>query len=195
MKGIGRTIIWEQDVEELAQRWVRRHPGEAERENLSAAELADRLRRRSELARQHAGLPSAARITNARHWETHWKPEHAQRRLREAFRRLGWECLIAENTNVPRPTLAGASPDSENSIVFEKSAGEAVARQYREAGLYLPFEASEGLVLLMAEELYALAAEEMGWKSARPIVEEVAPKVFAQEVLGWPFCPWALDFL
>lgn len=189
MATIGNTILWQENLEDLAQRWVRQNPEEAQRRNFSAQALAREALALAARARHECGLPAAEPIETPRQWEVRWKPAEAERRLREGFQRLDWAVEVTHTEELNRLTL-GAGGSAPNTAMIMSRAAEERAANLRDAGLDIPFTTQDALVLLMAEELFFILEDEGGLKADDDVVCTAARHAFVQEILGLPFCPW-----
>lgn len=190
---IAKSFIWLETTDELAERWVSRYPAEARADGLDAKDLASRLQHRASAVQKYLGLPDGPEIKNARSWDRLWNAAALEKTLSAALGKLGWTLVFSER-GATHPLILGDVGGPQN-LVIEKPHAEARAKQYEEAGLLIPFRTRDAALTLLAEELFALATEEMGNKPAKAIVDEIAPKVFTQNVLGLPFHPWAVEFL
>lgn len=186
---ISKNFIWLETTAELAERWVARNRGAG----LTAEDLASRVQHRASAVRRYLELPDPPPIRNARQWERLWNPAAHEKMLTGALEKLGWSVHFSDRP-VQHPLTLGPV-EATQAVILERHQAEARVRLYEENGLLIPFRLRDSAILMMAEELYALAADVMGNKPSRPIVDEVAPKVFAQDVLGLPFHPWAVEFL
>lgn len=194
MRAFGRFIIWMEDSKDLAQRWWAAHGGQPEAEGLTSAE--DFLRRASERADKvlkFAGLVPPRPLRTPREWETSRAPDAAEVRLRASLKSLGWGYALLDKAT-PAPALVQVNAGQSNTLLLEMPTIEALCERFETGGLDVEFTNKDGRNLLLAQELYGVASEEMGLAPKCHAVDEVACHLFCQRALGWPFSAWTLDF-
>lgn len=191
-RDIASDAIWTEDIAHLAARWLKRT--DAPR-GLDAPALAHRVLKRAEVVRRHVKLPIARMLLTPRQWETHWKAAEAEAALTAAVARLGWSVTFVRERNLTGPFIAANLPAGERSVALELAAADDLVARYRTAGLLLPFERPDATALLLAWELFEIAAEHIGHRPAEEWIDPIARHVFAQQVLGCPFCPWVAELL
>ncbi len=176
-------------LEEIASRLARK-----EQISLEPKAIAKRLAARSRAIRTVLDLPARPRPRTARQWETAWNRRALYDELAAAARRLGWQVRAVERFD-PNPAFLPTGAAEENVLLVEEQAALALLTELRSAGLRLPFQPADALLIQLAEELFHLAAGRAGHQPADAWVDEAAPPVFAQDVLGLPFCPLVLRVL
>lgn len=195
MPPVAKFPIWYEKLEELAARWRKRQEAMQLDPGPEADELARRMYDRAEAVRLAIGLEPGRPLSSYRQWTALWDPEKAEARLRAGFQKLGWNLLVTGGPAPPPAGLGAFAIGDDNTVVVETPLAASLAESFRRRGLGLPFGPAEGVILLAAEELFALGSEHLGQRPRLEIVEHGASKAFAQRVLGWPFCPWAAEYL
>lgn len=181
-------------MEALARRWVAQAGGNAPT-NLRPEEVALRLQRRSEAIRRYLDLPAPPMMASKRLWETQWNRQAAAALVRRGYQRLGWTVKLQDmGARTPQTLGQDLEADTGDTAFVDRESAMARLATLRTRGLGAFFAEDEATLLLAAEELFALAADKIGTPPEYPWVDEIAPMVFAQEVFGWPFCPWAVRF-
>jgi len=191
MSRIGNSIIWEESTHELVERWARRYPDQMAATKLSTRVIAQQLEDASTAVMAATGLRAAPQVNTVRKWEVQWKPVPMERMIRDGFKAIGWGVQVLEANQFNPQSLARGSMDSSDCALFLRPTAQERVTLLSDVGLDLPFSTQDGILLLMAEELFLLGAEQLGLKLEPPVVEMAGPYVFAQHVLGLPFSPWA----
>ncbi len=176
-------------LEEIAGRWA-----EQKEIPLAPRTVAKRLAQRSRAIRTLLELPARPRPRTARQWETAWNRRALYDELHAAAKRLGWEVRAVERYE-DNPAFLPVARDEENVLLVEQEAAVHLLEELRAAGLRLPFQPADTLLIQLAEDLFHLAADKAGHQPRDAWVDEAAPSVFAQDVLGLPFCPLVLRVL
>lgn len=189
------SYIWMESVEQLARRWAQLLAARGEQPPLSADELAKRARKRSEAVRKLTGLAAEKTLETPRQWETRWDTARAEKKLKEALAKFGWSYVIVDPKNLTPQALSGIDSEAENLLIIDTVAADRRMRAFRAGGLETPVAWTEGALLQLAEELYLLAADKLGHKPSVPQIDLAGSHLFAQEIMGWPFNPWAAELL
>ncbi|CAN5389225.1 hypothetical protein BH09SUM1_BH09SUM1_23610 [soil metagenome] len=182
--------VWTDSVEAIA----RQREAAGRDLGLPAAELVRRARLRAEAVRKAAGIAPARPIKTLRQWDAFWKATELEKALLAAFAKLGWSVTFVSPNQMSSQAIVMSSDQPEgNNLLLETTAAEIRMVQYAQGGLEIPLKWSDAALILMAEELYAIAAEKLGEMPKIEMVDEVARAVFVQEALGLPFSPWVLN--
>jgi hypothetical protein len=194
---IAKSPVFHASVETLTERWLDRDRslellGD---EKPDARVIAGRLVVRAESVRRYVDLPQASILDTPRKWDTGWNAQKTWDRVAAALERLGWQSRLIDVKRLPPPLLAEQENEGRDVVLVEKWAAEDRAREFRQAGLLLPFTWREGAAYLLCDALYDIAADKMGNPPAREYVDLLARHVFCQQVRGWPFLPWVIDFI
>lgn len=193
---IARGPIWSETLEKLAARWLKLREDAGEPiVGVEARVVVDRIRRRAATIREALNLPEGRLLTTARQWEVGWKPREVQSVLNKSMKEFGCVVSVANDSQPEGHSFSPSAPRAARIIVIELEAAQSLARRLREAGLLLPVGEEEGLILLQCRELFDAAAESLGHRPAESWVDELAPHLLAQQILGWPFCPWIADLV
>lgn len=176
-------------LEEIVQRWE-----PARKAGVPPREAVLRMAHRAKAIREFLGLPSRPRPRNARKWETAWNRNQFFGELSAAAARLGWAVRTVERFEAD-PVLLSSAGGEDNVFLVEQAAAGVLLDRLRAAGLRLPFQQADALLIQLAEGLFQLGADHAGQDVPEEWIEEAAPSVFAQDVLGLPFCPLVLRVL
>lgn len=90
--------------------------------------------------------------------------------------------------------LTGLATEEDETIIIDLNAARARVERLRAAGLTLPLNERDGALLMLCEEVYALAVADLPeLPPHEALADQVAPHEFARRLLGLPFHPWAAD--
>lgn len=195
MSSFARHPIWYERAELLVERLIVRDGLPAGAAN--AADMIRRLRRRTEALRKYLDLPLAKPLDTPRRWETGWDAPGKLKALKAALDHHDFDLAISDPFKGSSLTLAAQMPGPapRNRLILDESTFIPKALELRDAGITLPLGRDEGMIIVLTEELYAIAAEGIGKAPEFPWVDEYGVSLFVQEVLGLPFCPLALKLV
>ncbi len=185
---IGKGAVWGDAPEELMERWLDLGRNQELSNEVSPKDAVARAIKRASAVRKYLAMPEGKQIKSARQWETMWNAKTMRDLLIGAFKKLECVVTVAEHRGMSDYELSARFPMGERVIVIEKWVAEERAQRLKDTGLLLNFGVEEGVLLLMAEDLYMVATEQMGHQPASWI-DETGRYFFTRQIFGWPFNP------
>ena len=184
----------EEAFPQTIERWLK-VPGDeyAKPDHLPTREIAERVIRRADAVLKVLKLDEPQVIPSSL-WRNQWRPDKPFGLLRDRLKQFGWTVTFIES---PRQlsSLSFLNAGGGDTIFLEQPAAEAFALSIREAGFPAPFEAQDAMPVLLAFELYDVAAPQLGHPPKEPWVDDLARNLVAQRLLGLPFNPLAVSII
>ncbi|MCC6548312.1 hypothetical protein IT570_14220 [Candidatus Sumerlaeota bacterium] len=184
----------QEDLVSLIGRWLKAPSPDCQKPvDLTPHQIAERVIRRAEGVMKFLNLEDAA-VTPAIRWRNLWSPDRPTNILRDKLKQLGWTVRFIES---PKQLSSHSVMDSagRDTIFLELPAAEALARAVMEAGFPAPFAAQDAIPVLLAGELYDVAAPQLGHQPKGQWVDDLARPLVVQRLVGLPFNPLALTII
>lgn len=185
----------DETLAQLVERWLK-VPSTTDYEkpvDQSPQQIAERIVRRAEAMIKLLKIDEP-QVTPSYRWRNLWNPEKPTKILRDKLKQLGWTVLFVE---MPKQLSSQSMMNSSGGDTFflEQPAADAIAHAVQEAGFPAPFDGQDAVPILLARELYDIAAPQLGHPPKEPWVDDLARELVAQRLVGLPFNPMALTII
>jgi len=188
---IGRTDIWLESLYTLCQRFLRLNPHQ--RGIDSPGDLENKIESRAGAVLDALSVSPLPSIATRHRWEVQWRPDVVAKHLKELLAARGQAVAVERDEPIGTYQLSGLRTEQNNVIILEAEAARERAQRLIRAGLLLKVGEIDGLILMMAEELYQDAAKSLPIAEPHPLIDNIAAHIVAQKILGLPFLPWVAD--
>ena len=192
--------LWYETFPELVARWFNAKTSAERLKLVNSARISIAAEERSRTLMEHARVKPLPKLTTARQWDVRWEPKAAWEHVRKGIRRFNWDCKRTR-TSVVRQEMMIAAQELDTGtggaplVLVEDRVLETLAAKAKAGGLLLKASPADLAPLVLARELFWLAAEAKPMAGAGEYLDELACHDFVERLLGLPFSPMVFDFL